>query len=59
MLLCLALLFSNNRRAIDRKLVATGVLLQIVFATFVLKAPLGRDIFDTLAGGFVALLGYG
>ncbi len=59
MLLCLALLFSNNRRAIDRKLVATGVLLQIVFATFVLKAPLGRDIFDTLASGFVALLGYG
>ncbi|WP_293368276.1 nucleoside transporter C-terminal domain-containing protein [Nevskia sp.] len=58
MLLSIALLFSNNRRAIDRKLVATGVLLQIAFATFVLKAPLGRDIFDTLAGGFVALLGY-
>lgn len=59
MLLGIALLCSNNRRAIDRKLVATGVLLQILFATFVLKAPLGRDLFDTLAGGFVALLGYG
>jgi CNT family concentrative nucleoside transporter len=59
MLLSIALLCSNNRRAIDRRLVATGVLLQIGFATFVLKVPLGRDIFDTLAGGFVALLGYG
>ncbi|MBA4285813.1 MAG: NupC/NupG family nucleoside CNT transporter [Xanthomonadaceae bacterium] len=59
MLLGIAWLCSNNRRAIDRKLVATGVLLQILFAAFVLKAPLGRDIFDTLAGGFVALLGYG
>ena len=59
MLLGIALLCSSNRRAIDRRLVATGVLLQIVFATFVLKAPLGRAIFDTLAGGFVALLGYG
>lgn len=57
-LIGIGVLFSNNRRAIDRKLVLTGVTLQIVFATFVLKAPLGRDIFDSLAGGFVALLGY-
>ena len=58
-LVSIALLFSNNRRAVDRRLVATGVVLQIGFAAFVLKAPLGRDIFDALAGGFVALLGYG
>jgi len=57
-LIAIGVLFSNNRCAIDRKLVLTGVTLQIVFATFVLKAPLGRDIFDSLAGGFVALLGY-
>jgi len=57
-LIAIGVLFSNNRGAIDRKLVLTGVTLQIVFATFVLKAPLGRDIFDSLAGGFVALLGY-
>ena len=57
-LIAIGVLFSNNRGAIDRKLVLTGVTLQIVFATFVLKAPLGRDIFDSLASGFVALLGY-
>lgn len=57
-LVMIAVGFSNNRRAIDRKLVLTGIALQIVFATFVLKAPLGRELFNTLAGGFVSLLGY-
>lgn len=57
-LLAIALAFSSHRRAIDRRLVATGVLLQIAFAAFVLKAPLGRELFDGLAGGFVSLLGY-
>ncbi len=58
MLLLIVVLFSNNRRAIDPKLVLTGVGLQIAFAAFVLKAPIGRDIFDTLASGFVTLLGF-
>lgn len=57
-LVAIAVLFSSQRRAIDRRLVLTGVALQIAFATFVLEVPLGRDIFDTLAGGFVALLGF-
>ncbi len=33
-------LFSNNRRAIDWKLVATGITLQIAFAALVLLVPL-------------------
>ena len=57
-LLGIAVAFSNHRRAIDRRLVATGLVLQIGFAAFVLKAPLGRELFDGLAGGFVSLLGY-
>lgn len=57
-LLSIAVMFSNNRRAIDWRLVATGVALQIVFASFVLKVPLGRDLFGALAIGFVKLMSY-
>jgi CNT family concentrative nucleoside transporter len=58
MLLGIAFLFSNNKRAVDWKLVGTGVLLQIVFASAVLKLPLGRDVFNAIAGGFVKLMSY-
>ena len=54
----IAFLFSNNKRAVSWKLVATGVALQIVFATIVLKVPFGRDVFNTLALGFVKLLDF-
>lgn len=49
-------LFSNNRRAIDWKLVATGITLQIAFATLVLLVPGGREVFDWLGHGFVKIL---
>lgn len=58
MLLGIAFLFSNNKRAVDWKLVGTGVALQIVFASAVLKLPLGRDVFNAIAGGFVKLMSY-
>ncbi|RYD16011.1 MAG: NupC/NupG family nucleoside CNT transporter [Lysobacteraceae bacterium] len=54
----IAFAFSNNKRAVDWRLVGTGVLLQIVFAALVLKLPLGRDLFDAIATGFVKLLGF-
>ena len=54
----IAFLFSNNKRAVSWKLVATGVALQIVFATLVLKVPFGRDVFNTIALGFVKLLDF-
>lgn len=57
-LVFIAFLFSNNRRAISWKLVATGIGLQIAFAALVLKVPLGRDVFDALATGFVKLLDF-
>ncbi len=49
-------LFSNNRKAIDWKLVATGVTLQIAFAALVLLVPGGREVFDWLGHGFVKIL---
>jgi len=51
-------LFSNNRRAVDWKLVATGVTLQIGFAALVLLVPGGRWVFDWLSHGFVAILAF-
>jgi CNT family concentrative nucleoside transporter len=57
-LIGIAFVFSNNKRAVDWKLVLTGIVLQIVFAAMVLKVPLGRDIFDAIATGFVHLLDY-
>lgn len=51
-------LFSTNRRAIDWKLVATGLLLQISFAALVLLVPGGRDVFDSLGKGFVKVLSF-
>ncbi len=55
-LIAIAWAFSNNKRAVDWKLVATGVVLQILFAILVLKLPIGRDIFGAIATGFVRLL---
>ncbi len=57
-LLGIAWLFSNNRRAVDWRLVATGVGLQIGFAALVLLVPGGREVFDWLGHGFVKILDF-
>ncbi|KGM55240.1 Na+ dependent nucleoside transporter domain-containing protein [Lysobacter daejeonensis GH1-9] len=57
-LIGLAWLFSNNRRSVDWRLVATGVSLQVAFAALVLLVPGGRDVFDALGHGFVKVLSF-
>ena len=54
----IAWLASNNKRAVDWKLVATGIALQIGFAALVLLVPGGRDVFDALGHGFVKVLSF-
>lgn len=51
-------LFSNNKRAVDWRLVVTGLTLQIAFAAVVLLVPGGRDVFDLLGRGFVKVLNF-
>lgn len=51
-------LFSNNKRAVDWKLVITGITLQIAFAALVIVVPGGRDVFDALGKGFVKILSF-
>ena len=45
-LLLIAYLLSNNRKKIDFKLVAWGLGLQLAFALFILKTPIGYPFFD-------------
>lgn len=49
---------SNNRRAIDRRLVLWGMALQVGFAFFILKTTPGAAIFETLSRVVTALLGF-
>ncbi|MCD7098223.1 nucleoside transporter C-terminal domain-containing protein [Stenotrophomonas sp. MMGLT7] len=57
-LIAITWLFSNNRRAVDWRLVGTGIALQIAFAALVLLVPGGRDVFDWLGRGFVKILSF-
>ncbi len=57
-LVAITWLFSNNRRAVDWRLVGTGITLQIAFAALVLLVPGGRDVFDWLGRGFVKILSF-
>ena len=57
-LIGIAWLFSNNKKAVDWRLVLTGVTLQVGFAALVLLVPGGRDVFDWLGQGFVKVLSF-
>ncbi len=57
-LICIAWAFSNNKKAVDWKLVGTGVALQIAFAAFVLMTTWGGNIFEGLGKVFVTLINF-
>lgn len=57
-LIGIAWLFSNNKKAVDWRLVATGVSLQIGFAALVLLVPGARNVFQAMGDGFVAILAF-
>src|SRR6266540_315149 len=47
-ILGIAYAFSTNRRAIDARIVAWGLGLQVLFALVVLKTSVGQRVFSTL-----------
>ena len=49
MVLGIGFLFSHNRKAIDWRVIGTGLLLQVLFAIFVLRVPAGQTLFRHLA----------
>ena len=57
-ILLLAFLMSNNRKAINLRLVISGLLLQLGLAIFILKTPLGQQIFGTLGRWVTKLLDF-
>jgi len=57
-ILGLAFLWSNNRKKINYRLVITGLLLQFTLAIFILKVPIGQDIFFWLGKAINKLLDF-
>jgi len=57
-ILGLAFLWSNNRKRINYRLVITGLLLQVALAVFILKVPIGQDIFYWLGKAINKLLDF-
>jgi CNT family concentrative nucleoside transporter len=57
-ILGLAYLWSNNRKRINYRLVITGLLLQVALAVFILKIPLGQEIFFWLGKAINKLLDF-
>lgn len=57
-LVLIAWLFSTNRRAIDWRLVGTGLLFQLIIAVLVLKVGWIEYGFERVSKGFVGLIEY-
>jgi CNT family concentrative nucleoside transporter len=57
-ILSIAYALSTNRRAIDRRTVAWGLALQVVFALLVLKTTIGQRVFQSLGAAINRLLDF-
>ncbi len=57
-LLGIAYLFSKNRKAINWRIIVSGVLLQIILGLLILKVPGFKDAFEVLSNFFVKLLDF-
>jgi CNT family concentrative nucleoside transporter len=57
-ILAIAYAMSTNRRAIDKRTVAWGLSLQVVFALIVLETAVGQRVFQTLGGLINRLLDF-
>ncbi len=56
LILSAAYLMSNNRKAINWRLIISGLALQLVMAIFILKVPLGQQIFAGIGSVITSLL---
>jgi CNT family concentrative nucleoside transporter len=57
-LISIAFSLSSNRKAVDFKLVASGIGLQLFFAILVILVPGGRDFFEGLSRIFVRIISF-
>ena len=57
-LISIAFILSSNRQAVDYKLVASGIGLQLFFAILVILVPGGREFFEALSRIFVRIISF-
>lgn len=58
LILGLAFALSNNRRAINYRLVGTGLAIQLGLAVFILKTTIGQHLFAWLGAGITKILDF-
>lgn len=54
----IAFLMSNNRKAINYRLVLSGLAIQVALAIFILKIPIGKTIFGWLGDAITRILNF-
>ena len=54
----IAFLMSNNRKAINYRVVFSGIAIQLFLAVFILKTSLGKNLFGSVAHGVKKLLSF-
>lgn len=57
LILGIAFLMSNNRRRINYRVVLSGLGIQLALAVFILKVPLGKELFAWLGAKVTTILG--
>jgi len=57
-LLSIAWIFSNSKKNINWRIVATGIGLQLIFAVFVILTPWGSLVFDAIGSFFVKIINF-
>ena len=58
MILAIGWALSKNRSAIDWRVIGTGLVLQVLFAIFVLRVPFGQQLFRSLGDFVTAVLSF-
>lgn len=58
LIFAIAYLMSNNRKAINYRLVFSGLAIQITLALFILKVPIGKEIFVWLGNAVTKVVGF-
>ncbi|MFA6945510.1 MAG: nucleoside transporter C-terminal domain-containing protein [Pedobacter sp.] len=58
LIFAIAFLLSNNRKAINYRLVFSGLAIQISLAVFILKIPIGKSIFAWLGDAVTKILNF-
>jgi CNT family concentrative nucleoside transporter len=58
MIIVVGWLVSRDRKAVDCRVIGTGLGLQVLFAIFVLRVPFGQELFRRLGAFVTAVLGF-